>query len=197
MESQGRNTGARRGAARERLLDAAARHFYVDGIAATGIDTITASAGVAKMSLYNNFASKSALIEAYIERRHEEWLNLYSIRLLGTHTPQERILAVFDAYIDHAEDAHEHAFRGCGLLNAAAELPAGDAGRSAVRRHKEEVELILHRELAQLTTDEHARTLATHLSFLLEGSMARAGLDGTSTRLHTARTLAAQLLPLA
>ncbi|MFZ4843446.1 TetR/AcrR family transcriptional regulator [Mycetocola saprophilus] len=194
MESQGRNIGARRGAARERLLDAAARHFYVDGIAATGIDTITATAGVAKMSLYNNFASKSALVEAYIERRHEEWLHLYDLRLREAETPRDRILAVFDAYIDHAEDAYDHAFRGCGLLNAAAELPAGDPGRLAVRRHKEEVERILRRELDRLVAAERAETLATHLSFLLEGSMARAGLDGTSDQLHTARALAARLL---
>ena len=36
------------------------------------------------------------------------------------------MLAVFDAYADHANLAYEHGFRGCGLLNAAAELPAGD-----------------------------------------------------------------------
>ena len=44
--------------ARERLLKAAADLFYRDGVGATGIDAITARAGVAKMSLYNNFASK-------------------------------------------------------------------------------------------------------------------------------------------
>ena len=40
--------------ARERLLKSAAELFYRDGVGATGIDTITAHAGVAKMSLYNN-----------------------------------------------------------------------------------------------------------------------------------------------
>lgn len=49
----------RRGRARQQLLEAAARRFYADGVAATGIDTITAEAGVAKMSLYNNFSSKA------------------------------------------------------------------------------------------------------------------------------------------
>ena len=50
-----------------RLLDAAARLFYADGIAATGINAITAEAGVARMSLYNNFASKEELMLAYLE----------------------------------------------------------------------------------------------------------------------------------
>lgn len=60
------------GSARERLLEAAAKRFYDDGVNGTGIDTITAEAGVAKKSLYNNFSSKSELISAYIAARHED-----------------------------------------------------------------------------------------------------------------------------
>ena len=43
--------------ARQKILDAAATLFYNDGITATGINTVTAKADVAKMSLYNNFSS--------------------------------------------------------------------------------------------------------------------------------------------
>ncbi|MGW4027421.1 TetR/AcrR family transcriptional regulator, partial [Streptomyces sp. NPDC005009] len=121
-------TGTRRGAAREKLLAAAARRFYADGVTATGIDTITAEAGVAKMSLYNNFSSKADLVRAYLDARHEEWLGLYRRRLEQARDGRGGVLAVFDAYADHAAHAYEHGFRGCGLLNAAAELPAGDEG---------------------------------------------------------------------
>ncbi|MEU3821683.1 TetR family transcriptional regulator [Streptomyces sp. NPDC030392] len=255
--------GRRRGAARERLLAAAARRFYADGVAATGIDTITAEAGVAKMSLYNNFASKADLVRAYLDARHEEWLDLYRRRLQeararreggrqdGGGAPDGRdgapdardgvsegrdrapdgreeapdgapdgrdrapdrqdrapdrqdrvsdgrdgVLAVFDAYADHAALAYEHGFRGCGLLNAAAELPAGDEGRAVVRRHKEEVEELLAGHLGELLPGrpEEARRVAEHLSFLLEGAMARAGLEGAGTRLDHARAMAADLL---
>ncbi len=65
----------------QQLLEAAARRFYADGLAATGIDTITAEAGVAKMSLYNDFSSKADLVRAYLEARHEEWLTLCRRRL--------------------------------------------------------------------------------------------------------------------
>jgi AcrR family transcriptional regulator len=98
----------------------------------TGIDTITA-AGVAKMSLYNNFASKDDLVLAYLEARHEEWLGLYRRRLADATDARQRVAAVFDAYIDHAE-------------------------------------------LDSLPT-ERVTDLAEQLSFLLEGAMARAGLD--------------------
>jgi AcrR family transcriptional regulator len=186
----------RRRPARERLLAAAARRFYADGVTATGIDTITAEAGVAKMSLYNNFSNKAELVIAYLDARHEEWLALYRARAERADSPRDGVLAVFDAYADHAESAYERGFRGCGLLNAAAELPAGDEGRAVVRRHKEEVERLIAGHLQDLLPERpgDARAAAEHLSFLLEGAMARAGLEGDGTRLEHARAMAADLL---
>ena len=181
--------------ARDALLEAAARRFYAFGVTGTGIDTITAEAGVARKSLYNNFASKAELVTAYLYARHEEWLGLYRARLEKAATPGDRVLAVFDAYADHADLAYEHGFRGCGLLNAAAELPAGDPGRAVVRRHKEEVEALLAGHLADLPLPAgKAAGLARHLAFLLEGSMVRAGLEGDDRCVQEARGIAAGLL---
>lgn len=182
--------------ARELLLEAAARLFYAHGVAGTGIDTITAEAGVAKKSLYNNFSSKADLVAAYLEARHREWLALYGRRLESAGTPQDHVLAVFDAYLDHANSAYLNGFRGCGLLNAAAELPADDPGRVAVRRHKEEVQELLAAHVAALLPgrEDQASGIAAHLAFLLEGAMARAGLEGGDAPLQQARSIAAQLL---
>ncbi|GAA1260600.1 TetR/AcrR family transcriptional regulator [Arthrobacter pascens] len=185
-----------RGHAREALLQAASRRFYADGLAGTGIDAITAEAGVAKKSLYNNFASKAELVTAYLNARHDEWMGLYRLRLEKAAGPREHVLAVFDAYADHADLAYEHGFRGCGLLNAAAELPAGDAGRAVVRRHKEEVEALLAGHVTELLphAPRQAATLARHLAFLLEGSMARAGLEGNDQCVQEARRIAATMI---
>jgi len=182
--------------ARGQLLEAAARLFYAHGVAATGIDTITAEAGVAKKSLYNNFKSKADLVAAYLEARHREWLELYRKRLEAADTPREQVLAVFDAYLDHANFAYQHGFRGCGLLNAAAELPVGDPGRTAVRHHKEEVQDLLAAHVAALLPGEDGRApgIAAHLAYLLEVAMARAGLEGNDAPLREARTIAGQLL---
>lgn len=106
---------------------------------------------------------------------------------------RERVLAVFDAYIDHAQSGYVHGFRGCGLLNAAAELPAGAPGREAVRRHKEQVESILAEHLRDAGVADPAGT-AEHCAFLLEGAMSRAGLEGGPGRLTHARALAAALM---
>src|SRR5476649_2500163 len=97
--------------AHDRLLNAARVLFYNDGINATGIDAIVKRAGVAKKSLYNNFASKSELVAAYLQVRHEEWLFLYEKRLRRATNPQEKVLSVFLAYEDHAEYAYERGFR--------------------------------------------------------------------------------------
>lgn len=160
---------------------------------ATGIDTITAEAGVARKSLCNNFASKQDLMLAYIRGRHEEWLGLFQDRLDRSGSPRERVLAVLDAYLDHAEAAYARGFRGCGLLNAAAELPADSVGPEAVREYKEQVEAILTDHLAEAGCTDPAG-MAERFSFLLEGAMSRAGLEGRSDRLLRARRIAETLV---
>jgi AcrR family transcriptional regulator len=182
--------------ARERLLKAAAELFYRDGVGATGIDTITAHAGVAKMSLYNNFSSKSELVKAYLDARLEEWHDLYRQRLASAASPRDRLLAVFDSYVDHAELAYGWGFRGCGLLNAAAELSIADPGRATVASQKEEVEQLFRQYLSEMKPDGGAAIdeTAEHLSFVLEGAMARAGLDGHDGRLKAARRIAISVM---
>lgn len=181
---------------RQRLLDAAAELFYADGVAATGIDAITAKAGVAKMSLYNNFSSKADLVAAYLDRRCEEWRVVRAGRLATAGTAREKVLAVFDSYLDHAHMAYEWGFRGCGLLNAAAEFPVGDPARKTVADQKAEVEALFRLFLSESRPNdpEAVEALAEHLSYLLEGAMARAGLDGHDGRLKSVRQIALTLL---
>jgi AcrR family transcriptional regulator len=184
--------------AKEKLLLAAAELFYQQGITNTGIDAIISRAGVAKMSLYNNFSSKSALVAAYLDHRHELWLALYHKRLAQANSPQEAVLSVFDAYQEHADIEFQQGFRGCGLLNAAAEMPNGSPERLVVKRHKEEVatlvELQLRNFLPRVTHPPRITQLSQHLCFLLEGAISLAGLEGQSHKLQEARQMAAQLL---
>jgi AcrR family transcriptional regulator len=181
------------GVAKEKLLEAASRRFYADGIAATGIDAITAEAQVAKMSLYNNFSSKDELVVAYLDRRHAEWLGLLEERTQRARSAVGRVLAVFDAYLDHAELAYAHGFRGCGLLNGAAELPVGHPGRETVRAHKDEVRHILIERCAAAGAPRPEQ-LGEHLFLLVEGGVMSAGLEGDPERLKRARSLARLLL---
>ena len=184
--------------ARDKLLKAAGELFYDHGITATGVDAVITRAGVAKMSLYNNFKSKSELIAAYIDARHQEWLDLFARRSDNLSNGWERVLAVFDAYQDHAEFDYQNGFRGCGLLNAAAEMPAGSQELEAVNRHKQEVREIVINQLNELPLTEEsgntAASLAEHICFLLEGSISLAGLSRDVHAISRARTMADKLI---
>src|SRR5699024_12501126 len=110
--------------AREKLLSAAEERFYNNGINATGIDSITTDAGVAKKSLYNNFSSNAALVDAYIKQRHQEWLSLYRAREAQAASATEKVLAVFDAYIDQAINSNQKDFSGAVLQISTADYQA-------------------------------------------------------------------------
>ena len=59
-----------RASKRELVLDTAERLFTQDGFTATGINLITQEAGIASMTLYNNFKSKDGLVLAVLVRAH-------------------------------------------------------------------------------------------------------------------------------
>lgn len=72
----------------------------------------------------------------------------------------------------------------------------GGRGPSSGAPDKEEVESLLAGHLEELLPGrpEEACAVAEQLAFLLEGAMARAGLEGAGTRLERARTMAAHLV---
>lgn len=182
--------------AREKLLASASTLFYADGLAPAGIDAVTADAGVAKRSLYNNFASKSELVTAYLNEPHRGWLGLCHRRLEQAAGPANRLLAVFDAYTDHTHLEYERGFRGCGLLNAAAEPPVGDPGRVIVTLRQEGVERLLAEHLEEIAPTRTALSASTakRLYFLLERAMARASLEGNDSCLTEARGMAREMV---
>ena len=63
--------------ARRKLLDTAAELFYREGIGTTGVDRISAQAGVSKRSLYQHFAGKDELVAAALADHGQAVLDLY------------------------------------------------------------------------------------------------------------------------
>ena len=61
------------GSARERILETAYELFSRHGIRAVGVDTIIATSGVAKMSLYRHFSSKDELVLEFLQERERRW----------------------------------------------------------------------------------------------------------------------------
>jgi AcrR family transcriptional regulator len=163
--------------ARDQLLDAAARLFYADGIAATGVDAVARAAGVTKPTLYAHFASKAELVTATLEARHARRARELEAWIARQADPLERLLAVF-GYLAAFYDREGEGERGCAFLNAAAELPAGDpATLAAVAAEKD---WLLER-LASLARDAglaEPERLASQLLLLVDGIAGRVVVHG-------------------
>lgn len=102
--------------ARERIVRTAYDLFSLHGVQAIGIDRVIAEAGVAKTTLYRHFRSKDDLIAAVLERREERWTRgwLEAETQRRAKTPENRLLAIFDAFADwFRRDDYE----GCLFLN--------------------------------------------------------------------------------
>jgi AcrR family transcriptional regulator len=176
-----------REAARDHVLDAAEELFYGRGIQAVGMDEIRSLSGVSLKRLYQLFATKDRLVEAYLERRDLSWRRRLAEHVESCDDPEGRIIAVFD-WLELWFG--EPGFRGCAWINSYGELGATSATVAAqARRHKQ----AFGRYLETLTDGAHLpRDLAGHLLLLAEGAMVTAGIlrdPGTAAQARAAAGL--------
>jgi AcrR family transcriptional regulator len=179
--------------ARDRLLEAADRLFYTEGIHTVGIDRVLDEAGVAKGSLYYNFGGKDGLVHSYLAARHARWAARIDEYLARATGPDGRILAVFDALADLFA---EPGFRGCAFLNAAAEAAPGSAEDLATKDFR----TWLHELFTALVTDaghRDVKAVAIQLVLLYDGSNIAARLDADPAVAQAARSAAEALLAAA
>ena len=171
------------------------RLFYRDGYRAVGIDTILAEAGVAKMTLYNHFASKEELIIAVLEKRDCELRASIIDRVDATpDSPTEKLLAVFD-WLEGWFGTED--FKGCAFIRALSEYPdPSHPIHQAAWRHKEAVLSALTGLCAAAGARDPA-ALAETLSMLIDGAIVTAHATQSTAPARSARATAAALLKLA
>lgn len=179
-------------AARERILETASRLFYERGIRAVGVDTIVAEAQVAKTTLYQHFKTKDDLIGAYLQASDESlraWLA--SVTGASDEPPEELLLAVFRQMGDWVARA---GFRGCGFINASAELadPA-HPGAIVAAIHKDHVRDAFA-TLAREADISDADRFASELLVLLDGAFVGAAMQHSTAPFEAAERAAALLL---
>ena len=122
--------------ARQRIIETAERLFYAEGIRAVGIDRIIAESAVAKMTLYNHFASKDDLVLTVLKYREEKFDGMFE-RWMDRHVKKgmDRIEAFFAALKDWFMSP---GFRGCAFINASVELAdAQHAASQFSAQHKD------------------------------------------------------------
>lgn len=180
---------------REQLMATAWRLFYRDGYRAVGIDTILAEAGVAKMTLYNHFASKDDLIIAVLEQRDREFRASIAERVEAAGAaPEDRLMAVFAWLEDwfRGED-----FKGCAFIRALSEYPEPSHPiHQTAWRHKVAVQAALA-DLCAAAGAKAPAELASTLSILIDGAIVAAHATHDSAHARSARDAAKALLRLA
>ena len=178
---------------RQRIVAAAARLFYNEGIRAASVDAIAEKAGVTKKTLYYHFRSKDELIAAYLESRDQPTLDLYA-RWFET-TPGSAADKIRGVFAEFARSAHTAKWKGCGFQRTAAEL-ANTPGHPALKAgaaHKKRFEAWLADALARADVANAADT-ARSIVVLLDGAAAVMLVHRDPAYVENAGAIAAALI---
>jgi AcrR family transcriptional regulator len=178
---------------RERIIAAAAKLFYAEGIGRVSVDAVAEKAGVTKRTLYYHFRSKDDLVAAYLDARDQPNLKQMAAWFAAADGAlADKIAAIFS---ELARVARHPNWKGCGFLRTAAEL-AAMPGHPAVRigaRHKLSFAEWLAGEIRAAAHDD-ADEVAREILILLDGAFSDAFLFRDSDWFETAGRAAVKLL---
>lgn len=162
-------------AARDRILTTAHDLFYGEGVRATGIDRVIAESGVTKVTFYRHFPSKNDLIRAFLDDRHERWIQWF-VDALARHGAGEGTVAA--AVVATMREWFEsETFRGCAFINSVVELGGSLPDVLEVsRRHKQS----MVNAIAQYLPAASRRAGdAVAIAVAIDGAIIRAQYDET------------------
>jgi AcrR family transcriptional regulator len=154
---------------RDRIVAAATRLFYAEGIRAVSIDAVAEKAGITKKTLYYYFRSKDELIADYLEARDQPTLALYAKWFDDTPgSAQDKIRGLFTKF---AQSANTSKWKGCGFHRTTAEL-ANTPGHPALKAgaaHKKRFEAWLTAALGNNGVND-ASSVARRIVILFDGA---------------------------
>jgi AcrR family transcriptional regulator len=178
---------------RERILSAAAKLFYGEGIRSVSVDAVAAKAGITKRTLYYHFKSKDDLMAAYLEARDQP--NLALFQRWFAESKGGVAAKVQGIFRNLARSARHPKWKGCGFLRTSAELAAmpGHPAMKASAAHKKRVEDWL-RAVLEAEGVAHGAMLARQIILLMDGSFAVVLLHRDPTYMETAGEAAASLI---
>ena len=171
------------------VLETAKGLFYSRGYASVGMDDIRDAAGISLRRLYREFPSKESVVLGVLGELHEDWEAGVQAAVAAETDATKRVLAIYD-YL--AQWFTQDDFRGCGFINAFAELGANSAAVAEIARtHKASFQ----RYVGQLVSDAGGTPkLASQLAILAEGAQTTAAIAGTVDAAADARDAAVTLI---
>jgi AcrR family transcriptional regulator len=114
---------AKNSAARERLLETAARIFYAEGIHTVGVNRIVEEADVTLATFYRHFPSKQDLVLAYLQSVHDDFASRAAAAQEAAEQPGDVLRSIGT---NITAQLVEPGFRGCAFINAASEFQDPD-----------------------------------------------------------------------
>ena len=171
----------------DRLVSTARDLFCKQGIAATGVQEVLDAAGVSRMTLYNRFGSKQALVNAALELEGRQWRTWFfdAIEQAG-RTPRQGLLNIFAVLEDWFS---RDDYYGCGFINAISESDKSDQDvRTLALEHKSQVKGFLQ-HLAREAGLDNPEGFVDQLILIIDGAIVcrlgnpRASLRGPSEAL--------------
>jgi len=178
---------------RERIVSAAIKLFYGEGIRSVSVDAVAAKASVTKRTLYYHFKSKDELVAAYLEARDQP--NLALFKRWFAETEGGLATKVQGIFCNLARSARHPKWKGCGFLRTSAEL-ANMPGHPAMKigaAHKKKFEDWL-RVTFEAERIGNGSLLARQIILLLDGSFAVVLLHRDPSYMETAGEAAFSLI---
>lgn len=166
--------------------------FSRQGTRAVGVDAVIGAAGVAKMTLYRNFASKDDLILAFLQRREQLWTHgwVQAESSRRGDTPAQRLLAIFEIF---GEWFQRPDFEGCPFVTTLLEVTNPRSSvRQACVQHLANIRSYVG-ELAAAAGVEQPDAFARQWHILMKGSIIAAA-EGDIHAAARARELGTLLL---
>ncbi|MBE1490126.1 TetR/AcrR family transcriptional regulator [Plantactinospora soyae] len=172
------------------ILRAATRLLYQRGLDGIGVAELCSTIGVSKETLYRHFGSKDGLVQAVLEARSDSILRwLHDAVTAAGEEPIDQLAAVFDA-LGRWHD--EPTFRGCAILNAAAQHHDGPA--NAVARQHLDRQLDLLTGIARRAGAADAVSVAKQMLALRVGATVLADHHADADAARLAKQAALALL---
>ena len=122
---------------KQHIVTVASKLFYTQGYNATGINEIIAKSEIAKATLYHHFKSKEDICIAYLDYRHNKFLDALKDFVSERSKGKQQLVSIFDFLRNMYRESD---FHGCWGIKTFGELPPKNQKIVAViQRQKKEL----------------------------------------------------------
>ncbi len=123
------------------IITTAGNLFYTNGYNSTGINEIIEMCDIAKATLYSHFKSKEDICIAYLEQRHDAFMESFKGYVNRRKHGKSQLLALFDLLQDMYREEN---FQGCWGLKTLGELsPKQKKILEVIQKQKKDLLLFL------------------------------------------------------